>query len=218
MPLLRGLTFFLTPGGPRSPATHPLGPATVTITVFDTFGHAEPGCKVRGFGDGEHVAEIGSEHQAEWDYASQFDGLVGHKVPSGLYDAAVTCGHHDCGGSAYAVGREPETSLMIACGHIKEDYHTGLKPRLTVSYTAAGGAPPPWAKLVGVYSEESETAKLDPRTGRAGWYNIVPGRYLLILLRESQTVCVKEIDFLESPAEIRLGSGCSVESTSNARG
>ncbi|HXN48881.1 MAG TPA: hypothetical protein VN893_19680, partial [Bryobacteraceae bacterium] len=87
MTLLRGLTLLLASAVVGYTATQPFGPATVTITVFDTFGHAEPGCKVRGFVDGEHVAEIGSEHQAEWDYASQFDGLVGHKVPSGLYDA-----------------------------------------------------------------------------------------------------------------------------------
>ena len=218
MTLLRGTTLLLASAVVGYTATQPFGPATVTINVFDTFGHAEPGCKVLNFVEAEHVADLGMEHNAEWDHASRFDGQVGHKVPAGLYYANVTCGSRDCGGGAYVNVRAPETSLMIACGHIKGDYHTGLEPRLTVSYTLADGAPPPpWAKLVGVYSEHSETARLDPRTGKAGWYNIVPGRYLLLLFQEAQTVCVKEIDFLKSPAAIRLGSGCSVESTSNAR-
>jgi hypothetical protein len=211
------IVLFLISGGVAYTATQPFGPATVTINVFDTFGHAETGCKVLNFVEAEHAAELGMEPQAKWEHASRFDGSVGRNVPAGLYYANVTCGPQDCRSNASVEVRAPETSLMIACGHLKEDYHTGSKPRLTVAYHAAGGAPPRWAKLVGVYLDRSETARLDQRTGKAEFYGIVPGRYLLILVQEAQTVCVKEIDFLESPAEVSVGPGCRVEATTKAR-
>lgn len=191
--------------------------ATVAITPLDSFGRVQSNCRVQFFVQAEHVAESGGGRGTEWDYATRFDGLVGRGVPFGRYYTAVTCDPGSWGGGDWVSVSARETFLVLAFWHHKGDYHTGSEPRLTVSYSANGVAKVPWAKVVGAYLDFAETARVDPATGKAGFYYLSPGKYLLLILEEEKVTCVKELDFLHSPAAIDLGPGCAVESLANVR-
>lgn len=191
--------------------------ASVKLTVFDTFGQRTPGCTVIAFIEADHVAEIGRGHEGDWDRASLFDGLVGHEVPVGRYRAAVRCDPGDWRADDWVEVRAPISNIMLVMWRHKGDYHTGVGPRLIVSSAGGGNASRRWAKVAGVYSGGAETAEFDPGTATAEFYNLIPGRYLLLILEEAKTVCATEIDFLDAPASIRLGPGCRAESVSGIR-
>jgi len=192
--------------------------ASVRISVFDSFGQELRDCSVLYFIEGLHVTEFGTVNSDErWDHAAQFSGLSGRGIPFGIYRLTTTCGDDDFRGSEWVQVRAPEVEVMLAFWPHKGDYQTGSDPRLTVSYGGGTRGGALWAKAVGVFVDRAETVRLDPSTGKARFFSLLPARYLVLILEEGRLRCASQVDLLDTPAALEVKADCGFVSASNAR-
>lgn len=87
------------------------------------------------------------------------------------------------------------------------DYETGPAPRLTISINTSSRvrlADNSWIKLVGMYVDSSEIDRIEARNRSASFYEIVPGRYVLLVLEGEKLACARPIEIVELPARIEL--------------
>jgi hypothetical protein len=76
-----------------------------------------------------------------------------------------------------------------------------------------------WAKIVGVYIDKAEEAQIDPNSRTAGFFSIVPGKYLALLLDGEKLLCTKQIIFRREHAHLTLSlsaDGCTAKGDSLA--
>lgn len=189
--------------------------AAVRISLSDSYGQIERACSVKGFtsfDEGERP-----------DYASHFAGLVGQDVPFGQrFRVILQCAGNQVFGPFWVAVDRPDKFIPLASWSHRGDYFTGAEPRLTVSVL---GRPLPqtsesWVKLVGVYLDDQEVDQVDPRSGSARFYDPVPGRYLVLLLRGGDAVCTEQIDILGPGARMSLSplsNDCKLTNPVNLR-
>jgi hypothetical protein len=190
--------------------------SAVTITILDSFGHPQSGCRILEF------AFLGDEKNN--DYASHFDGLEGRMIPYGSsYRVNVKCSDERSGGTFLVAVERPNAFLVLASWLNIGDYVTGPIPRLTVSLKSkretelASGA---WIKLVGLYLDRTEVDRIDVGSHTARFYEVVPGKYFMLLFVADRLVCTKRFDLVKAPADLELsvsGQSCNVEKESSVQ-
>jgi len=190
--------------------------ATVTIQYVNEFGKPWNSC---------HVSEFSfSQNETHLDFAARFDGMVGRDIPfnTAYYDVRLKCPGALVEGPFYVSVRHSHEFVLISAWNHAGDYHTGLGPRLTVHVPM--GSPEKgvqtWVKISGVYLDSHEVDAVDPDSQEAQFYNVVPGRYLVLLLTGRKVACVEEIDFLDPGARLELvpsGKGCQATGSSSVK-
>lgn len=190
--------------------------ATVLLSVRDSFGHQESSCNLQEF-------VLLDEHK-NIDYKERFDGLIGRNIPYGTtYRLHVKCADDRSGGSFLVSVSRPNQFIVLSSWRNIGDYVTRPVPRLAVLISADSArqlSPQAWVKLVGVYRDRNEIDRIDPQSHTASFYDVVPGRYLILLIDGEKLACTKQIDFLESPAHLELSlskEGCKAESFSSVQ-
>jgi hypothetical protein len=189
--------------------------ATVTMSVFDSFGVAQSGCHVLGF-----VSFNGDDHS---DYKTRFGGLVGQNIPfGGNYRVDIRCADERAKGSfVVAVDRQDEFIVIGTWMHLG-DYETGQTPRLTVTLgnSSSESSSGSWIKIVGVYSGRQEVARLDTQSHSVRFYAIEPGRYLMLLVSRENLLCTRQLDILGAEAKMTVsvsGPSCKTGDLSSVR-
>ena len=114
----------------------------------------------------------------------------------------------------------PDQFLVLASWLSIGDYVTRPDPRLMISVKTdqelSSGA---WIKLVGIYLDKYEIDRIEPSTRTARFYDLVPGRYFILLLTKGGVACAKQVDFLKAPAKLQLSlsrNACRVETDLSA--
>jgi hypothetical protein len=182
---------------------------TVTIRYVDHFGKPWTGCHVQEFSFSQ-----GASHA---DYASHFDGMTGHNIPfSPEYKVRLDCTGRVLNGPFYVSVTRPRQLILISVWSHVGDYHTGLGPRLTVRVAVPALERPhqTWVEITGVFLHFYEIDSVDPESHEARFYDLLPGRYLVLLVTGGKVACVKQIDFLEPGAQLELGlspKGCEAK-------
>ena len=196
------------PGGPTQ------GTGTVTIRYVDEFGKPWAGCRVREFSF--------SQNETHLDFAGRFDGMVGQDIPlsADYYEVRLACPGALVDGPFYVSVMNPHASVLLSAWNHRGDYQTGLGPRLTVHVSVQ---PPEaldqaWVKITGVYLDRHEVAGVDPDSGDARMFDIVPGTYVVLLLNGRKIDCVNTIEFLKPGARLQLAvspRGCEATGSSS---
>lgn len=185
--------------------------ATVTLSLFSSFGEPIAACHVEGF--------LSFNEGDKTEYRSRFHGLTGTGIPFGkTYRAILRCEQGGILGPFWISVQRTHAFVVLGVwshpGH--GDYYTGAEPRLTV-YVA--GSPVPkteqqWIKIVGEYSDEHEVDDVSVDSHSARFYNFFPGRFLLLLVAADKLLCDKQVDLLGPGARLQLSvspSGCTVK-------
>lgn len=198
----------------HSPAPQHQKFATVTLNVLDSFGLRRPDCSVAEF--------VLQDDDGNLDFRDHFTHLVGRDIPYGSsYRVRVKCADDSTQGPfLISVTRANEFRVLGAWLH-RGDYVTAT-PRLKifVARNHTEQSHDSWVDLVGVYLHTSHTDSIDPDSGEAAFYNIVPGRYIVLLLNGEKLTCLKQIDFVEVPARLQLypaNGACTIKVLSGAR-
>lgn len=164
--------------------------ATVTLLPLDSFGGARQGCQ---------VVEFVTLDDLETDYKMRFEGLRAKNIPFGAdYRTHIKCDDQRGSGPFFVTVNRSDQFIVLGSWLHRGDYVTGPSPRLTVSVAGtldAGPSPKTWVKIVGVYLDHSETGKVDPESHSAMFYDLVPGRYLVLILSGKKLSCTKQVDF-----------------------
>jgi hypothetical protein len=188
--------------------------ATVTFLVFDSFGRPQSDCHILEF--------VSLDDERNPDYVAHFSGAVGRNIPYGsTYRVHAKCADERSGGTFLVTVNKSDTLLVLASWLNLGDYVTGPSPRLTIrirSNNETKLAEKTWIKIVGVYVDRMEVARVSP-SGTAGFFDVVPGKYLMLLFGDG-LVCTKEIEFLKAPADLELSisaESCKVQSQSAVR-
>jgi hypothetical protein len=188
--------------------------AQVTLRFVDSFGNPQEGCRVVEFSSMDDDAKV--------DYSKSFDGLVGEKIPYGnRYKVFVKClGEKSRVATVVSVGRPEEFIVLSEWLHLG-DYVT--HERISISVQSKSGkqlSNDVWVKLVGIYLDNSELDRIDPQSHSAKFYDIPPGRYIVLVMDGEKLACTKQIDFLEAGARLDISlmeHGCKVEEASSVR-
>jgi len=187
--------------------------ATVSLSILDSFGKQRQDC---------HVIEFSSSypyHKAE--LKARFSGYTATEIPFGWYRIRLRCDDLQHLGPEYVYVERNQEFFVVSQWRHFGDYVTG--PRLAVNLETAPDvqlSKQAWIRAVGIYTKESEVSKIDPASHSASFYDIVPGRYLLLLLDGEQIVCSKPVDFLESDAKLSLSistEGCATSAISGVK-
>jgi len=195
--------------------------ATVTVVVLDSRGHPQAGCKVLAFA---RLNDGTNKDIAKTDYKDKFDGLIGRNIPFGYrYQVDIRCGEEGVRGTFLASVERADQFIVLSGWTNLGDYVTGPVPRLEVFVRRESTRQiehKTWVKLVGLYLDTSEIDEVHPQTQSASFFSIVPGRYFLLVVDGESLACAKQIDFLESHAQLELTlskEGCKAERTSSAK-
>lgn len=188
----------------------------VMLSAVDSFGGKRDSCQVSQFKR--------LDFPRGGDYSHRFSGLSGTDIPYGFkYEVYIRCDDKSVSGPFFmTVSRENKFEVLASWLNVG-DYVTGPDPRLTVVVHSKQGSRLEgtlWIKVVGVFVNKIEVDRIDPQLQSAKFYEIVPGRYLLLLLSGGKVMCTQQIDFLDAPARLELslsGESCSVERMSSMR-
>src|SRR5579864_6191134 len=185
--------------------------ATVTLSLFTSFGEPIAACHVEGF--------LSFNEGDRTEYGSRFHGLTGTGIPFGkTYRAILRCRGEGVFGPFWVSVQRTHAFVVLGVwsrpGH--GDYYTGAEPRLTVYVV---GSPVPknqqqWIKIVGEYSDEQEVDEVSFDSHSARFYNFFPGRFLLLLVTADKLLCDKQVDLLGPGARLQLlvsRNGCTVK-------
>jgi len=187
--------------------------ATVKLKILDSYGRSRQGCRVTEF----HL------HKPEGDaeYRGSFDALVASKIPFGnTYSVLVKCADGSIASYPYVGVTHSEQLLVLVSWIPDEDYVTGPEPRLAIAVSTDSKSrlsDHAWVKAVGVYADGTEVAQVDPVTGVAGLYSIVPGRIIILILDGEKLICTQQINFLREHAHLALSltpDGCKAQGDS----
>ena len=202
-------------GIPDDPATKT---GTVNLSVLDSFGGPRSDC---------HVTRFSSDTPFEKaEYKNNFAKYVGQKIPYAVYTLFLRCDDGKPIGPVYVDVSRPREFIVIGEWGNMGDWVTGPDPRLAVSVETAAGthlSDRAWIKAVGVYVDSAEVDELNPQTHLAGFYRIVPGRYIVILLDDDKIVCTKAVEFLQEfqpHAKMKMSvsaAGCKVDGLGSTR-
>ena len=190
--------------------------ASIIIRYVDEFGRPWVGC---------HITEFSySQGETHLDLRTHFDGMVGRNIPlsDDYYAVRLSCPGALSDGPFYVSVRHTHEFVVISAWNHKGDYHTGLGPRLTVhvAQRSAERGDETWVKITGVYLDFHETDGVHRDSHEARFYQIVPGRYLVLLLTGSKVACTKGIDFLEAGAQLELAAspnGCTAKAIKSVK-
>ena len=185
---------------------------TVTISVLDSFGHPRLDC---------HVVQFSSDAPfKKAEYKNRFSKYVGTNIPYAFaYTLLLRCDDGQTLGPKYITVGRPKEFFVIGRWQHFGDWVTGPEPRLAISVktdaeTKLSGQA--WVRVVGVYVDSVEVDEVDPQTHMASFYEIVPGRYLVMILDGDKVVCTAPVEYSaepESHAKITLSvslGGCQV--------
>jgi hypothetical protein len=186
--------------------------ATVTLSVVDAFGQQQSGCHVEKF--------ISHENGAKADLKGRFHDLVGVGIPFGMdYDVGVKCSDQGSVGFSTIAVRRDGQFIVLTAGPLREDYYTGVSPRLSVladpiSKKYISGHR--WVEVLGVFSDFRETDRIDSETkmARFYYYGLVPGKYVMLLFDGDKSVCTIQLDILGPEARLALSvseQGCEAK-------
>lgn len=209
--LIAGINFAAPPDKPQKTST-------VSLSVLDSFGHQRPDC---------HVWHLSSDAPfAKADYSSRFSKYIGEKIPYGYYTLLLKCDDRLTMGPKYLSVAHPQEFFVVAQWRNIGDWVTGLDARLAISVETNAGVTltdRAWVKIVGVYVDSAEVAKLNSESHIAAFYEIVPGRYLVTLLDEDRIICTLPFEYLwELDAHGRMKltvstGGCEAEGMHSIR-
>jgi len=199
-----GLAAGSTSGQPRRSAT-------VTLSLFSSFGEPIAACHVQGFlsfNDGDKT-----------EYRARFHGLTGTGIPFGkTYRAILKCERERVLGPFWVSVQRTHAFVVLGVwshpGH--GDYYTGAEPRLTVYVidSPVSKTEQQWIRIVGEYSDEQEVDEVSVDSHSARFYNFFPGRFLLLLVTADKLLCDKQVDLLGPGARLQLlvsRNGCTVK-------
>jgi hypothetical protein len=188
--------------------------ASVTLHFLDSFGRERTDCNIAEF--------LLQDSAVKQEFRDHFAGLTAEAIPYGNYRIRVNCADNVSHGPFYmSVAHLSEFRAIGAWLH-RGDYVTGESPRLIVSVTRdhANRAGDSWVDIIGVYLHTSDTDAVDSRSNEAAFYDVVPGRYLILLLRDERLLCQKQVDLGEQAARLdfSIESGsCAVKTTSGIK-
>lgn len=188
--------------------------ATVTLSLFTSFGEPIAACNVEGF--------LSFNEGDKTEYRGRFHGLTGVGIPFGkVYRAILKCAKGRFWGPYWISVERTDEFVALGDWYHHGDYYTGAEPRLTV-YVMGSSVPKTvqqWIKIVGEYSGEQEVDKISSRSHSAQFYNIFPGRFLILLLSDHGLLCSNQVDLLAPKARIELSvvpRGCVVKGLAEA--
>jgi hypothetical protein len=191
---------------------------TVILSVLDSFGRPRLDC---------HVTQFSSHAPYEKaEFRARFAKYVAEKIPYATYKLSLRCDDGTPLGPAYVVVSRPQVFVVIGEWRNMGDWVTGPAPRLSVRVDTEAGthlSDRAWVKVVGVYVDSAEVDRINPQTNAAGFYSIVPGRYLVMVLDDDKIVCAKAVEFLEefqAHAEMKLSvsaAGCKADGLGSTR-
>jgi hypothetical protein len=191
---------------------------TVTLSVLDSFGLPRSDC---------HVTRFFSEAPyKKAEYKNKFAKYVGEKIPYAGYTLFLRCDDGKPLGPVYVDVRRPQEFVVIGRWRNMGDFVTGTDPRLAVSVETDAEthlSDHAWVKVVGVYIDNAEVDQLNPQTHEASFYEIVPGRYLVLLLDGNKIICTRPIEFageFQSHAKMKLSvaaGSCKVDGLGSVR-
>ncbi len=200
------------------PVDTPTKTGTVNLSVLDSFGHPRSDCHVtRFFSEAPHKKA---------DYKNNFARYVGEKIPYAGYTLFLRCDDEKPLGPIYVDVSRLQQFVVIGGWRNMGDWVTGPDPRLSVSVETDAGSrisDRAWVKVVGVYVDSAEVDEVNPQTHLAGFYKIVPGRYIVILLDDDKIVCTKTVEFLQEfqpHAKMKMSvsaDGCKVDGLGSTR-
>lgn len=174
--------------------------ATVTVVFFDSFGKAQPDCRVHGF---KAFTETDKR-----EYGARFDGMIGKGIPFGrTYRVILSCTNQRLIGPFWVSVRRADQFLVLSQWEHQGDYETGEIPRLTVSVSSESNhklLDSGWVKIVGLYSNGQELDRIDPQSRSARFYDVTPGRLLVIVIAGDKLACTQQIDVLGPEARLDL--------------
>jgi hypothetical protein len=186
----------------------------VTLSMIDSFGRTVQDCSVKEFvswGSGDHAGA---------DYANRFQGLVAKDIPYDFrYRIVLHCVNQGQFGPYWISVDRPSQFISFGAWLHQGDYNTGGAARLTISVDS-GLNSPPLVKMIAVYLDTQETETLNPKSGSASFYDVVPGSYLVLVISGGRVVCTHDIDILGPGASFKLSvspQGCDVANPSNVR-
>lgn len=189
--------------------------AKVTVAYVDSYGAAVPGCKVQGF--------MSFNEGDKTDYERNFEKLVGKNIPLGkTYRVILNCDDGSRPGPFWVSVSRADQFLLLSSWKHQEDYYTGTSPRLTVSISGnsfSAKANQTWVKVVGLYTKQLEVDAVDPALRSARFYNIQPGKFLVVVLTAGAVECVEPIKILGPNAKVKLllsDQGCKAGNLSEA--
>jgi hypothetical protein len=192
--------------------------ATVTLSVLDSFGHPRSDCHVVQFSSDEPFKKA--------EYKNKFRKYIGENIPYAIYTLFLRCDDGRSLGPRYiTVGRSQEFFVIGQWRNIG-DWVTGPDPRLAIFVETDGEthlSSRTWIKIVGVYVDSAEVDEVNSQTHVASFYDIVPGRYLVILLDGDKIICTRPVEYLrefESHAKMKLSvsvGGCKVDGLGSIR-
>lgn len=192
--------------------------ATVTLSVLDSFGHPRSDCHVVQFSSDEPFRKA--------EYKNKFTKYAGANIPYAIYTLLLRCDDGQTLGPKYITVGRPKNFFVISQWRHFGDWVTGPDPRLAISVetdseTKLSGQA--WVKVVGVYVDSAEIDEVNPQTHTASFYDVVPGRYLVLLLDGDKIICTQPVEYSadpESHAKLKLSAslgGCKVESLGSPR-
>jgi hypothetical protein len=186
--------------------------ATITLSVLDSFGHPRLDC---------HVVQFSSDAPfKKAEYKNRFSKYVGTNIPYAfVYTLLLRCHDGQTLGPKYITVGRPKEFFVIGQWQHFGDWVTGPDPRLAISVetdaeTKLSGQA--WVKVVGVYVDSVEVDEVDAQTHMASFYEIVPGRYLVMILDGDKIICTAPVEYSaepESHAKIKLSvslGGCQI--------
>lgn len=182
--------------------------ATVTLTILDSRGNRQTKCRLLAF---TLLSDGGNTDIANTDYQDRFLGLVGTNIPFGYrYEINIRCGDAGVRGTFLASVERPDQFIVLSGWPNLGDYVTGPDPRLKVTIHGLPDGrmePKTWVKLSGVYLDVSEVDKVHEGTDSADFFSVVPGKYMLLVLKGQYVTCARQIDFLEAHAQLDVSVG-----------
>ncbi len=191
---------------------------TVTLSVLDSFGRPRSDC---------HVTQFSSAYPYQKaEYKNKFANYIAQEIPYAIYTLFMRCDDGKPLGRVYVNVSRPQQLVVIGEWRNIGDWVTGPDPRLAISVETDAEvhlSEQAWVKVVGVYVDDSEVSKINPQTHTADFYNLVSGRYLVVLLDADKIICTKAVGFsqeFQSHAKMKMSvtaTGCTVDGLGSIR-
>jgi hypothetical protein len=160
-----------------------------TIAAVGAFGEQLTHCQVDSF-------RLSDEAGTRREYKGSFRGLVADDLPDGEYEVALQCREARIE-TRVKVSEFDRFKVVSQNRRITRSDH--LIPQLVIRMTD----PHPqgevwWVTLRALYAERVYTGKFLAETGEADVADPDPGSYLVSVLSNSGSDCLREIDLVES--------------------
>ncbi|HTZ72474.1 MAG TPA: hypothetical protein VMB47_01005 [Candidatus Aquilonibacter sp.] len=163
----------------------------------------------------------GAGDKAGADFATRFQSLSANGIPLSLYRLVLQCADHGLFGPFWVSVDRSDESVAIGLWLHKGSYFTGGLPRLTVSTAPVSSSDNAGEQLkmlpVFVTDEKTETEPVNA-SGTSEFYDITPGTYVLVLVRDGRTLCANAVNVFGWQARLALtenASGCTVTPIEN---